>query len=90
MSSENIQQRLRALIIEAKLEDPERGSFTEFLAEYLAANDVTIQKHARWIEDVRYSNTPSFKCSNCGWDTSSMTNGCPHCLAKMDGKGEGE
>lgn len=34
--------RLIELIINAKREDPETGSFTEFLADYLLANGVTV------------------------------------------------
>lgn len=37
-------QKLLDLIIEAKREDPETGSFTEFLADFLIANGVTVRK----------------------------------------------
>ena len=39
-------EKLLDLIIAAKRHDPETGSFTEWLADYLLANGVTIQK---WI-----------------------------------------
>lgn len=39
-------EKLIDLIIAAKQDDPETGSFTEWLADYLLANGVTIQK---WI-----------------------------------------
>ena len=42
----DLKRRLLNLIIAAKRDDPETGSFAEWLAEYLAANGVTVQ---RWI-----------------------------------------
>ena len=39
-------EKLLDLIIAAKRDDPETGSFTEWLADYLLANGVTVQK---WI-----------------------------------------
>ena len=39
-------EKLLDLIIAAKREDPETGSFTEWLTDYLLANGVAIQK---WI-----------------------------------------
>lgn len=39
-------EKLIDLIIDAKRRDPETGSFTEFLADHLIANGVTVQK---WI-----------------------------------------
>ena len=39
-------EKLLNLIIAAKREDPETGSFTEWLTDYLLANGVTVQK---WI-----------------------------------------
>ena len=39
-------KRLIDLIIDAKRRDPETGSFTEFLADHMIANGVTVQ---RWI-----------------------------------------
>lgn len=42
----NDREKLIDLIIDAKRRDPETGSFTEFLADNLIANGVTVQK---WI-----------------------------------------
>lgn len=39
-------EKLRDLIISAKRDDPETGSFTEWLTDYLLANGVTVQQ---WI-----------------------------------------
>lgn len=60
------------------------------------AEDVAPVVHGRWIpcdpdSDVR------FYCSECGteistswdYDCDEMWNGCPHCLARMDGGGNG-
>lgn len=41
-----MKQKILDLIIAAKRDDPEAGSFAEWLAEYLAANGVTVQE---WI-----------------------------------------
>ena len=41
-----MRNKLIELIIDAKRTDPETGSFTEYLADHLIANGVTIQ---RWI-----------------------------------------
>ena len=42
----NDREKLIDLIIDAKRCDPETGSFTEFLADHLIANGVTVQQ---WI-----------------------------------------
>lgn len=60
----------------------------------IPAADVAPVVHGRWIpcdpdSDVR------FYCSECGteistswdYDCDEMWNGCPHCLARMDGEG---
>ena len=41
-----MKRKILDLIIDAKRDDPETGSFAEWLAEYLVANGVTVQ---RWI-----------------------------------------
>ena len=41
-----MKQKILDLIIAAKRDDPETGSFAEWLAEYLVANGVTVQE---WI-----------------------------------------
>lgn len=42
----NVREKLIDLIIDAKRTDPETGSFTEYLADCLINNGVTVQK---WI-----------------------------------------
>ena len=53
----DVREKLVDLIIDAKRTDPETGSFTEYLADYLISNAVTVQE---WIpvEDrlPEYSN----------------------------------
>ena len=40
----DVREKLLDLIIDAKRTDPETGSFTEYLADYLIANGVTVQE----------------------------------------------
>ena len=42
----DVREKLLNLIIDAKRTDPETGSFTEYLADHLIANGVTVQE---WI-----------------------------------------
>ena len=42
----DVREKLIGLIIDAKRTDPETGSFTEYLADYLISNGVTVQE---WI-----------------------------------------
>ena len=42
----DVREKLIDLIIDAKRADPETGSFTEYLADHLIANGVTVQE---WI-----------------------------------------
>ena len=42
----DVREKLVELIIDAKRTDPETGSFTEYLADHLIANGVTVQE---WI-----------------------------------------
>ena len=42
----DVREKLVELIIDAKMGDPETGSFTEYLADHLISNGVTVQE---WI-----------------------------------------
>lgn len=42
----DVSEKLIDLILDAKRTDPEKGSFTEYLADYLINNGVTVQE---WI-----------------------------------------
>ena len=43
----DVMEKLIDLIIDAKRTDPETGSFTEYLADYLINNGVTVQE---WVD----------------------------------------
>ena len=50
--------------------------------------------HAYWIKEYdEHGIDRGWKCSNCKGSVYEMTyepyKGCPHCLAKMDGDGNG-
>ena len=40
----DVREKLIDLIVGAKRTDPETGSFTEYLADYLISNGVTVQE----------------------------------------------
>ena len=55
----DVREKLIDLIIDAKRTDPETGSFTEYLADYLISNGITVQE---WISvDDRLPDKP-MKC----------------------------
>ena len=53
----DVREKLLDLIIDAKRTDPETGSFTEYLADHLIANGVTVQE---WINSEEM--LPEFPC----------------------------
>ena len=53
----DVRKKLVDLIIDAKRTDPETGSFTEYLADHLIANGVTVQE---WINSEEM--LPEFPC----------------------------
>ena len=53
----DVREKLVDLIIDAKRTDPETGSFTEYLADHLIANGVTVQE---WINSEEM--LPEFPC----------------------------
>ena len=62
-------ERLMALMIEAKKEDPETGSFTEFCADFFVENGVTVPVRCR--DCVRWEAI-SDACGNCYLTTTVM------------------
>ena len=88
----DVREKLVELIIDAKRADPETGSFTEYLADHLITNGVTVQECVEWeeIEDDWNMET-IYKCSACkeefvtidGTPAENLWNYCPHCGAKM-------
>lgn len=53
----DVREKLVDLIIDAKRTDPETGSFTEYLADHLISNGVTVQE---WINSEEM--LPEFPC----------------------------
>lgn len=53
----DVREKLVELIIDAKRADPETGSFTEYLADHLISNGVTVQE---WINSEEM--LPEFPC----------------------------
>lgn len=53
----DVREKLVDLIINAKRTDPETGSFTEYLADYLISSGVTVQE---WINSEEM--LPEFPC----------------------------
>ena len=53
----DVREKLIDLIIDAKRTDPGEGSFTEYLADHLIANGVTVQE---WINSEEM--LPEFPC----------------------------
>ena len=88
----DVREKLVELIIDAKRADPETGSFTEYMADHLITNGVTVQECGEWeeIEDDWNMET-IYKCSVCkeefvtidGTPAENLWNYCPHCGAKM-------
>ena len=85
----DVREKLVELIIDAKRGDPETGSFTEYLADHLISNGVTVQECGHWEDDHG-----DYVCSCCHtaftddliWlvrGESNEPNYCPNCGAKM-------
>ena len=48
----DVKEKLVELIIDAKRTDPETGSFTEYLADHLIANGVTVQENMEISDEL--------------------------------------
>ena len=57
-------EKLIDLIIDAKRTDPETGSFTEYLADYLTSNGVTVQENVKMSDELlkQLKNAPITIC----------------------------
>ena len=81
----DVREKLIDLIIDAKRTDPETGSFTEYLADYLINNGVTVQECAYWQyieDDIDEDNNIQAYCSACGAgdkQATSMIGKVPYC-----------
>lgn len=81
----DVREKLIDLILDAKRADPETGSFTEYLADYLINNGVTAQECGEWVQHCF-----EIECINChqealrdSFNKYVFSNYCPHCGAKM-------
>ena len=63
----DVREKLVELIIDAKRTDPETGSFTEYLADHLISNGVTVQE---WIsvDDRLPQENGRYLTANKRWD----------------------
>ena len=60
----DVREKMIDLILDAKRTDPETGSFTEYLADCIISNGVTVQE---WISvDDRLPDSCGFPCLLCG------------------------
>lgn len=62
----DVREKLVDLIIDAKRPDPETGGFTEYLADHLISNGVTVQE---WINSEEM--LPEFPCLALGVNGNS-------------------
>lgn len=67
----DVREKLIDLIIDAKRTDPEVGSFTEYLADCLINNGVTVQECGEWVHPKEYVVLNGFLCSKCGRQEAS-------------------
>ena len=84
----DMRDRLIELIISAKRDDPEIGSFTEFLADHLIANGVILRERGEWCRRSMMGEVIDYRCSNCFKTNDEASPYCPNCGAKMDGREE--
>lgn len=60
----DVREKLIDLIIDAKRTDPETGSFTEYLADYLTSNGVTVRENVKMSDEIfkQLKNAPITIC----------------------------
>ena len=60
----DVREKLLNLIIDAKRTDPETGSFTEYLADHLISNGVTVQENVEISDELlkQLKNAPITIC----------------------------
>ena len=92
MTREEKRKLLIDLIVEAKKTDPEIGSYTEWLADFLVGYGVSFNPITReQVEKMRGEWTTDGVCSRCGFDAmyykgvpvQVRTNYCPTCGSPM-------
>lgn len=64
-----------------------RGFADEYIADYLLANGVIVQKQGKWvsapIKDKGYDSKTIPTCTNCGYQSFITYTYCPECGAKL-------
>lgn len=68
----DVREKLIDLIIDAKRTDPEAGSFTEYLADCLISNGVTVQE---WISVDDRLPEPEHEFDARNWYLVALSNG---------------
>ena len=68
----DVREKLIDLIIDAKRTDPEAGSFTEYLADYLINNGVTVQE---WVSVDDMPPEPKHEFDERNWYLVALSNG---------------
>ena len=60
----DVREKLIDLIIDAKRTDPETGSFTEYLVDYLTSNGVTVRENVKMSDEIlkQLKNAPITIC----------------------------
>ena len=73
----DVKEKLVDLILDAKRTDPETGSFTEYLADYLIRNGVTVQE---WIPVTEWlpERDKEVLLIVHGWEDRLYYTGCLH------------
>ena len=81
----DVMEKLIELMIEAKKADTEDAPFSEFLADFMVANGVTVQECGRW---KYYNKHNKDVCTICSFERDLDANfgkaiSCPNCGAYM-------
>ena len=73
----DVKEKLVDLILDAKRTDPETGSFTEYLADYLIRNGVTVQEWIPVTERLPERDKEVLLIVH-GWEDRLYYTGCLH------------
>ena len=90
----NVREKLIDLIIDAKRTDPEAGSFTEYLADCLISNGVTVQEWdgCEYCNGLPFSQMEDFTMPNASkkdYDIVTIRF-CPMCGRRLPQPPKGE
>ena len=90
----DVREKLIDLIIDAKMTDPETGSFTEYLADHLISNGVTVQglDGCEYCNGLPFSQMEDFTMPNASkkdYDIVTIRY-CPICCRRLPQPPKGE